>query len=191
MKKLKSQIDESDDHRFPVFVSNKSFLRQEKKTFHCSGFLQVFGWHPTMREDKSDRTFGCRWIHQLQQVFCYLAANVTSPAQSFSACHAASTCGAGGESDEARRRMGWRTKKVSRVTWRPGRLWRRHPLPPPVRLRGAPGSHWTVRQLGSATLWAGSSGGMARRSWSRPGDWPSEGSPCHTGSEKKDKKGTF
>lgn len=41
MKKLKSQIDESDDHRFPVFISNKSsFLRQEKKHFTAQDFFK-------------------------------------------------------------------------------------------------------------------------------------------------------
>ncbi|MEQ2284569.1 hypothetical protein AMECASPLE_023036 [Ameca splendens] len=79
---------------------------------------------------------------------------------------AGSTCGAEGDSVEAKRRRGWRRLKVSRVTWRPGRLWQRRPRPPLAlrSLRGAPGSRWTVRQQGSTILWAGSSGGMARRS---------------------------
>lgn len=83
-----------------------------------------------------------------------------------------------------------------RASWAirmPAWLRQRRPLPPPAPLlRAAPDWRWTVRQPGSATLWAGSSGGMARRSWSRLDGWPSEGSPCHTRSEEwKREKGSI
>lgn len=153
---------------------------KEKKIFHSSDPLQRFNWHSYPDQDavqclirgQSARTLG----------FCYMVVSVaTSPAWSFPAdITAASTGGAGCDYDVEKRRRGWRT-----VTWKPGRLWPQRPLPPPAprRLHGAPGSHWIVRQPASATLWAGSSGGMAHRSWSRPGGLPNEGSPCHTGSE--------
>lgn len=132
---------------------------------------------------QSDRTFGHGLTQHLLQVF--LSPDSLCPAPGFPAGLAASTGGAGGVNDEARRK-GWRRMRASTATWMPGRPWQRRPPPPPAPpLRGAPGWRWTVRPLGSATLWAGSSGGMARRNWSRPGGWPSEGSPCHTGSEER------